>query len=178
MRIAISNWSRRVAIMRQPEARCWSVKRGMGAWSSSIAGRRYAGRKSPLLASHRVLGTANAQVVGFRWCGANGCLRRIIRGARRHGKPHSKKRCGSRRRQRRWLCPPLHPNRSALRAPRASLWAKPQTGDAVGQARSNASFLAPASAKLFEEITRKEKTQNTKRGHFNRGKRGDILKEL
>jgi len=44
----------------------------------------------------------------------------------------------------------------------------------------NSSFLGLASEKFFKSNSRKKQkeVQNEKRGHFNRGKEGDILIEL
>jgi hypothetical protein len=78
------------------------------------------------------------------------------------------------------LCFALSASPCGLR--RATLRAKPQMveiRDAMGHARSRSSLLAHPDAKIFDENQiRRKKGYNQKRGHFNRGKEGDILKEL
>jgi hypothetical protein len=50
----------------------------------------------------------------------------------------------------------------------------------MGHARSRSSLLAHPDAKFFDEKSdqKQKKAKTKKRGHFNRGKEGDILKEL
>ena len=63
---------------------------------------------------------------------------------------------------------------------RAALRARPaKQRDAVGRARWESSFLELPGANFFDEKhPGKKKRQNRKRGHFKRGKEGDISKEL